>query len=93
MIRGFKDVDTEKVFNRQWSKKLPMDVQRTGLRKLLILDAAEDLRDLRIPPGNRLEALSGVRKGQHSIRVNAQWRVCFVWTKAGPENVEIVDYH
>ena len=93
MIRGFRDRETEKVFKRQWSRKLPRDVQRSALRKLLILDAAEDLQDLRLPPGNRLEALSGPRKGQHSIRVNDQWRVCFVWTNAGPENVEIVDYH
>jgi len=93
MIRSFADKETERVFGRAWSRKLPLDVQRVGLRKLLMLDAAEELRDLRVPPGNRLEALSGGRKGQHSIRINEQWRVCFVWTKAGPEDVEIVDYH
>ena len=93
MIHSFADRETERVFARERSKKLPPDVQRTGLRKLLMLDAAEELRDLRVPPGNRLEALSGDRKGQHSIRINEQWRVCFVWTKAGPESVEIVDYH
>jgi len=93
MIRSFRDTETEKIFNRQWSKQLPPDVQQRGLRKLVMLDAAEDLRDLRIPPGNRLEALSGLRQGQHSIRINDQWRVCFVWTDAGPEGVEIVDYH
>ena len=93
MIHSFADRETERVFARERSKKLPPDVQRTGLRKLLMLDAAEELRDLRVPPGNRLEALSGGRKGQHSIRINEQWRVCFVWTKAGPESVEIVDYH
>jgi len=63
------------------------------LRKLVMLDAAESLDDLRVPPGNRLEALKGGRAGQHSIRMNQQWRVCFVWTAAGPEGVEIVDYH
>jgi toxin HigB-1 len=93
MIRSFADKKTERVFAREQSKRLPPDVQRVGLRKLLVLDAAEDLRDLRVPPGNRLEALSGSRKGQHSIRIDEQWRVCFVWTKAGPEDVEIVDYH
>ena len=93
MIRSFADKETERVFGRAWARKLPLDVQRVGLRKLLMLDAAEELRDLRVPPGNRLEALSGGRKGQHSIRINEQWRVCFVWTKAGPEDVEIVDYH
>jgi len=93
MIRSFADRTTELVFKREHSKSLPLNVQRVGLRNLLMLDAADDLRDLRVPPGNRLEALSGSRKGQHSIRINEQWRVCFVWTKAGPENVVIVDYH
>jgi len=93
MIRSFKDRETRKVFERVASRKLPAECQRIGLRKLLVLDAAEDLRDLRVTPGNRLEALSGDRKGQHSIRVNEQWRICFVWTSAGPEDVEIVDYH
>ena len=93
MIRSFKGRETRKVFERTGSRKLPEECQRTGLRKLLVLDAAEDLRDLLVPPGNRLEALSGDRKGQHSIRVNEQWRICFVWTPAGPEDVEIVDYH
>lgn len=68
-------------------------MQRAALRKLLMLDAAEDLMDLTIPPGNRLEKLSGDRAGQHSVRVNQQWRICFRWTSAGPEDVEIVDYH
>ena len=75
------------------SKKLPADIQRIALRKLVFLHAAEVLNELRVPPGNRLEALSGRRKGQHSIRINDQWRICFVWTDAGPEDVEIVDYH
>ena len=93
MIRSFADRETERVFARERSRRLPPDVQRAGLRKLLMLDAAEELQDLRVPPGNRLEALSGGRDGQHSIRINEQWRLCFVWTKAGPEDVEIVDYH
>jgi proteic killer suppression protein len=69
------------------------NLQRTALRKLTMLDAAEVLDDLRVPPGNKLEALKGDRKGQHSIRVNDQWRICFRWTKGGPERVEIIDYH
>lgn len=68
-------------------------IERVALRKLAMLDAAEVLDNLRIPPGNRLEALKGNRAGQHSIRINQRWRICFVWTSAGPENVEIVDYH
>jgi proteic killer suppression protein len=72
---------------------LDQAIQRTALRKLLILDAAETLDDLRVPPGNRLEKLLGDRTGQHSVRINQQWRICFLWTAAGPEEVEIVDYH
>jgi proteic killer suppression protein len=67
--------------------------ERTALRKLVMLDAAEAIDDLKVPPGNRLEALKGDRAGQHSIRINQQWRICFVWTQSGPEDVEIVDYH
>lgn len=93
VILTFSDSATEKVWDRMPVKKFGAELQRSALRKLLILDAAEQLSDLRVPPGNRLEALSGKRLGQHSIRINAQWRVCFVWTDAGPENVEIVDYH
>lgn len=93
MIRSFKDRETRKIFERLRSRKLPADIQRIALRKLLILDAAEQLNELRIPPGNRPEALSGARKGQHSIRINDQWRICFRWTDSGPEAVEIVDYH
>lgn len=74
-------------------KKIPSDIQRIGLRKLIILHRAQDLNDLRVPPGNRLEALSGNRKGQHSIRINEQWRICFVWNEGSPTDVEIVDYH
>ena len=93
MIRSFRCRETNKIFERKHSKKLPGDIQRIALRKLVLLHAAERLDDLRVPPGNRLEALSGGRKGQHSIRINNQWRVCFLWTDAGPEDVEIVDYH
>ena len=74
-------------------RKFGSDLQRTAHRKLLILDAAETINDLRVPPGNRLEQLRGGRAGQHSIRVNDQWRICFVWSEAGPAAVEITDYH
>jgi proteic killer suppression protein len=74
-------------------RKLDGEIQRAALRKLLILDAAETLDDLRVPPGNRLEKLKGSRAGAYSVRVNQQWRICFSWTEAGPEDVEIVDYH
>lgn len=93
MLRSFGDTDTERVWLRQAVRKFHGDLQRAALRKLAILDAAETLADLRIPPGNRLEKLSGDRAGQHSIRVNDQWRICFRWTKAGPEDVSITDYH
>ncbi len=93
MIRSFGDATTERVWSRQFVKAMDRNLQRTALRKLAMLDAAEVLDDLRVPPGNKLEALKGDRKGQHSIRVNDQWRICFRWTKAGPEHVEIVDYH
>jgi toxin HigB-1 len=93
MIRGFKDRATRTLFERRPSRRLPTGIQRAALRKLVLLDAAESIDDLRVPPGNRLEALSGDRKGQHSIRVNEQWRICFRWTPAGPEDVEIADYH
>ena len=92
MIRSFACADTEALFTtgntRRWN-----DIKSVAERKLAALDAAKELRDLRSPPGNRLEALRGNRAGQHSIRINDQWRVCFVWTENGPENVEIVDYH
>ncbi|HZI96544.1 MAG TPA: type II toxin-antitoxin system RelE/ParE family toxin [Actinomycetales bacterium] len=93
MLRSFRDRDTERVWQRQGVRKFDRDTQRAALRKLLILDAADVLGDLRVPPGNRLEKLRGDRAGQHSIRVNRQWRICFRWTVAGPEAVEIVDYH
>jgi proteic killer suppression protein len=93
MIRSFRDRETEKVWNGRLSRRLPGDIQEAALRKLAALDAAERLEDLRLPPGNRLEALSGNRKGQHSIRINQQWRVCFRWTDGGCGDVEICDYH
>jgi proteic killer suppression protein len=93
VLRSFVDKDTERVWRRERSKRLDQTIQRAALRKLLILDAAEILDDLAVPPGNRLEQLPGDRVGQHSIRINQQWRICFRWTTAGPEDVEIVDYH
>lgn len=93
MLQSFADKDTERVWRRQRSRRLDATVQRAALRKLLILDAAETLGDLRIPPGNRLERLAGDRAGQHSIRVNDQWCICFRWSAAGADDVEIVDYH
>lgn len=93
VIRSFGNAAAERLWSRQRSPKLDPRIERAALRKLVMLDAAEVLDDLRVPPGNRLEALRGDRAGQHSIRINQQWRVCFVWTDAGPENVEIVDYH
>ncbi len=93
MIQSFADKEAEKVWGRRPSRKLGPDVQRAAYRKLLILDAADDINDLRVPPGNRLEKLVGDRKGQHSIRINDQWRICFTWTASGPRQVEIADYH
>ena len=93
MIRSFRCKDTEKLFGRVLSQKLPHDVQRVARRKLEILDAAETLEDLRIPPANRLEKLHGKRAGQHSIRINDQWRLCFTWRETNAHDVEIVDYH
>lgn len=93
MIQGFVCDETQLVFEGKRSRVLPANIQNVLHRKLLMLDAARELVDLRIPPGNRLEALEGDRAGQHSIRVNPQWRVCFVWTESGPDEVECVDYH
>lgn len=92
MIRGFRCRETEKVFQRRYSKRFGR-IQRVALRKLLILDAADKLADLRSPPGNRLERLSGDRHGQYSIRINDQWRICFRWKNGDAAEVEIVDYH
>jgi proteic killer suppression protein len=93
MIRSFRDRETEKVFRRERTRKLAPDVQRVAQRKLAVLDAAESLRDLRLPPGNRLEKLSGDREGQHSIRINDPWRICFRWRDGDALDVEIADYH
>ena len=93
MIRGFRDRDTERLFKRERIRKLPPDLQRVALRKLVLLDAATSLLDLRIPPANRLEKLVGNRLGQHSIRINDQWRICFRWSGGDAHDVEIVDYH
>ena len=93
MIRSFRDAQTRKVFEREHVRKLAPDVQRRAHRKLLVLDAAERLDELRAPPGNRLEHLVGDRAGQHSIRVNDQWRICFRWKDGDAYEVEICDYH
>jgi proteic killer suppression protein len=91
--RSFRDKDTEAVWLRQRARRLDTSTQRAVWRKLAILDAAEILADLRVPPGNGLEKLSGDRGGQYGIRINRQWRICFRWSDSGPEDVEIVDYH
>ncbi len=93
MIKSFRDRHTEAVFNRLTAKRFGDDVQRVARRKLLQIDAATVIDTLRVPPGNRLEALDGDRLGQHSIRVNDQWRVCFVWDDGNAYEVEITDYH
>ena len=93
MIKTFRSKETEKIYNREFSSKLPSNIQRTALKKLWMLDAAPDINSLRVPPSNHLEALKGERKGQHSIRINKQWRICFVWNNSDAFDVEIVDYH
>lgn len=93
MIRSFRDKETQRLFEREGSRKLPENIQKSALQKLVILDAAESLQDLRLPPGNRLEKLSGDREGQHSIRINDQWRICFRWNGSEAHDVEITDYH
>lgn len=93
MIKSFKDKDTETVFRRSFSRRLPNNIQKVAMRKLWMLDAATDLTSLRIPPSNHLEALHGDRQGQYSIRINIQWRVCFRWLENNAYDVEIVDYH
>lgn len=93
MIRSFGSKDTERIWHEQYVKRVDRSVQRVTLRKLELIHAANDVEDLRVPPGNRLERLVGDRRGQHSIRVNAQWRLCFVWRDGGAESVELVDYH
>jgi len=93
MIKSFKDKETEKIFNRQVSRKLPRDIQQVALRKLRMINRAIRLNDLRVPPNNRLEKLKGNRSGQYSIRINDQWRICFIWEEQDAYDVEIVDYH
>lgn len=93
MIKGFKCKETQKIFNREYSLKLPPLIQRTAMRKLWLIDAANSINDLRIPPANHLEKLKGKRKGQCSIRVNDQWRICFRWHQQDAYEVEITDYH
>ncbi|MGC2234686.1 MAG: type II toxin-antitoxin system RelE/ParE family toxin [Pyrinomonadaceae bacterium] len=93
MIKSFADKETEKIFGREFSRKLPNDIQRVARRKLEILDAAESLSDLRIPLSNRLEKLKGNRGHQHSVRINDQWRICFEWRGEDAYEVEIIDYH
>ncbi|MHB8835483.1 MAG: type II toxin-antitoxin system RelE/ParE family toxin [Candidatus Methylomirabilia bacterium] len=93
MIKSFSSKDTERLFYRKSSSDVPANIKKVALRTLLILDAAENLEDLRVPPGNRLEKLSRDRLGQHSIRINDQWRICFRWSGSDALDVEIVDYH
>jgi proteic killer suppression protein len=93
MILSFRSRETERIWRGEASRRLASDIQDIALRKLRLLNAARRIDDLKVPPGNRLEALSGDRRGQHSIRINGQWRICFTWTGTGAEHVEIVDYH
>ncbi len=93
MIKSFKSKEAEKVFGRRFSSKLPQDIQKAAYRRLAFLHSAKELKDLRIPPSNQLEKLSGNRQDQYSIRINAQWRICFIWQDGDAYDVEIVDYH
>ena len=93
MIKNFKCKETQKIFNGSFSKKLPHDIQKIAFRKLLMLNASLHLSDLKIPPNNKLEGITNDRKGQYSIRINDQFRICFYWVDNDAENVEIVDYH
>jgi proteic killer suppression protein len=93
MIKDFRDKDAERLFNREPSRKLTPEIQRSALRKLRMLNQAKNLEDLRVPPGNRLEALKGDRLGKYSIRINDRWRICFVWEQGNVYEVEIIDYH
>lgn len=93
MIRSFADKATQRVWREEYVRALDRSLQRAVLRKLELLHAAADVEDLRIPPGNQLERLTGDRRGQYSIRVNAQWRLCFTWHEGGADDVELVDYH
>jgi toxin HigB-1 len=93
MIQSFANPEAELIWSGRRSRRLPVDIQNVALRKLRLLNQAKVLNDLRVPPGNRLESLKADRQGQHSIRINDQWRICFVWAEGGPMHVEIVDYH
>jgi addiction module HigA family antidote len=93
VIKTFKDAETEKIYHRERSRKLPADIQQVALRKLRMINNAINLNDLRVPPANRLEKLTGNREGQHSIRINDKWRICFEWRSSDAFNVEITDYH
>jgi proteic killer suppression protein len=93
MIKSFKNRETEKVYALESSRKLPGDIQQVALRKLRMINNARDLNDLKIPPANRLEKLKGKREGQHSVRINDQWRICFTWRDGDAYEVEITDYH
>lgn len=93
MIQSFGDSETEVIWQRRVSRKMPQDIQRVALRKLYVIHRSRNLNDLRVPPANRLEKLKGSRSGQYSIRINDQWRICFRWTGADAYDVEIVDYH
>jgi len=93
VIKSFKCRETERIYQGRFSRRLPRDIQRLAARKLEMLTSASQLKSLRIPPSNRLEKLKGDRSGQHSIRINNQWRICFVWKSGDAHDVEIVDYH
>ena len=93
MIASFRDRETEKIWNGEFSRKLPTNIQKAALTKLRLLNAAVRLENMMVPPGNKLEALKGDRRGQHSIRINRQWRICFQWSGDNAHKVEIVDYH
>ena len=93
MIKSFKSKETQKIFNQEYSRKLPTAIQRVALRKLWMLDASVVIDDLKIPPANHLERLKGKRNGQYSIRINDQWRICFEWNHGNAFEVEIIDYH
>jgi len=93
MIKSFRCKETEKIFHREYSRKLPENIQKVALRKLRMIHQSQTREDLKVPPANRLEKLSGNRKGQYSIRINDQWRICFEWHENNAINVEIVDYH
>lgn len=93
MIKSFKNKETEKIYHREYSKKLPHSIQRSALKKLWMIDAAGSLGDLKIPPSNHLEKLKGKREEQYSIRINDQWRISFEWKEENAYNLEIIDYH